>query len=174
MNATLALLDIGPLEFVLLAAAAVLLFGGDLPDVARKAARFVGRMRAMSSDLTQDLRRPPPEFRMPDELRRPPELDLPTDLGLSPQERSLSASPPISEASWRPKTSPPDPEAFPAPGSVETDASSGSAAHPAEPAPPSAHDAAEQPCSPAEPGADAPRPERREDQPPEASKPATP
>ena len=39
IEVVLAFLNIGPLELLLLGAAAVLLFGGDLPDVARKAAR---------------------------------------------------------------------------------------------------------------------------------------
>ncbi len=47
----LLLLDIGPMEFLVLAATAVMLFGGDLPDVMRRAGRLVSKLRGMAADL---------------------------------------------------------------------------------------------------------------------------
>lgn len=87
MVGMLALLNIGFPEMLLLAAAAVMLFGGDLPDVARKAARFVGKLRSLSQDLTRELNMPDDLTRPPPELRRPPELDL------SPEEREVLHGP---------------------------------------------------------------------------------
>ena len=48
---TLGLLNVGPFELLLLVAVAVMLFGGDLPDAARKAGRLVARLRATASEL---------------------------------------------------------------------------------------------------------------------------
>jgi len=88
----LAILNIGPLELLLLGAAAVLLFGGDLPDVARKAARLAGRLRGMTNDLTREFKE---NTDFEDKLRRPPQLDQP------PLEKKFSVS------DWRPVNSPP-------------------------------------------------------------------
>jgi Sec-independent protein translocase protein TatA len=54
----LALLDIGPIELLILVAAAVMLFGGDLPDMARRAGHVVGRLRASAAELTRDVEPP--------------------------------------------------------------------------------------------------------------------
>lgn len=124
----LALLDIGPFELLLMAAVAVMFFGGDLPDVARKAARMVARLRAMSTDLTQELQRPPEELRRPSELNfdvqdrellSPPRLldppgpkrsGTPTaETGGATEQVPQDHAPP----SWRPENQPPDPERFP-------------------------------------------------------------
>lgn len=43
--------NIGPFELLLLGAVSVMLFGGDLPDVARKAGVLVGKLRAVAADL---------------------------------------------------------------------------------------------------------------------------
>lgn len=51
---SLALFNIGPVELLIMAAAAVMLFGGDLPATARKAARTVGRLRALASELGRE------------------------------------------------------------------------------------------------------------------------
>lgn len=75
MPVFVAILNIGPFELILIAGAAVLLFGGDLPQAARQAARFVGKLRGMASELTRELT-PPPELDRPSKLARPPELDL--------------------------------------------------------------------------------------------------
>lgn len=64
MTPFLAFLNIGTFELLLVLVVAVVLFGGDLPDVARKAARVVGRMRAMANDIGRELNRPDLERRM--------------------------------------------------------------------------------------------------------------
>ena len=94
----LAILNIGPLELLLLGAAAVLLFGGDLPDVARKAARMAGRLRGMTNDLTREFKE---NTDFEDKLRRPPQLDQP------PIQKKFSVS------DWRPANSPPGSEDAP-------------------------------------------------------------
>lgn len=66
----LGLLDIGPVELLILAAAAIMLFGGDLPDMARRAGQFVGRLRASAQELTREAQPPPDITRLP-----PPEAD---------------------------------------------------------------------------------------------------
>jgi len=75
----LGLLDIGPWELLLVAIGAILLFGGDLPDVARRAGRALGRLRSMAGDLARsaDLppdvgHLPPDTARLPEEVRRLP------------------------------------------------------------------------------------------------------
>ncbi len=67
----LAIFNIGPLELMIMAAAAVMLFGGDLPVTARKAARTIGRLKALASELGR-------EFSGSDEL--PSRKDLNLDL----------------------------------------------------------------------------------------------
>ena len=67
----LAIFNIGPLELMIMAAAAVMLFGGDLPVTARKAARTIGRLKALASELGR-------EFSAADEL--PSRKDLQLDL----------------------------------------------------------------------------------------------
>jgi Sec-independent protein translocase protein TatA len=80
----LAILNIGPFELLLLSAAAVLLFGGDLPEVARKAAAMAGRLRAMTTNLTREMQSHG-DFK--NELRRPPELDLDArERGIFPED----------------------------------------------------------------------------------------
>ena len=59
---TVAILDIGMLELMLLGIASIMLFGGDLPDVARKAGRWLGRLRATADELKR-------QIDMPEELR---------------------------------------------------------------------------------------------------------
>ncbi|MFT7463130.1 MAG: Sec-independent protein translocase protein TatA [Pseudohongiellaceae bacterium] len=109
----LALLNIGPLELLLLGAAAVLLFGGDLPDVARKAARMAGRLRGMTNDFTREFHehddlkdslRPPPELRNP--LKDLKKLSLDTDADTDSEAKS--ANKPATTKSWRPEISPLD------------------------------------------------------------------
>lgn len=94
----LAILNIGPLELLLLGAAAVLLFGGDLPDVARKAARMAGRLRGMTNDLTREFKE---NTDFEDKLKRPRQLDMP------PIEKKFSVT------DWRPVSSPPDSDEAP-------------------------------------------------------------
>ncbi len=83
--APLALLNIGPFELVLMAAAAILLFGGDLPDVARKAARAMAKLRSLSSDLTRELQRS-------DDFRPPPDLQLGSSERMLPLPRNRPES----------------------------------------------------------------------------------
>lgn len=52
---SLAILGIGPLEWLVLLGGAVMLFGGDLPGKARKAAQFIGKWRAMVRDLSREM-----------------------------------------------------------------------------------------------------------------------
>ena len=47
----LALLNIGPIEILLVLGAAVLLFGGDLPETARKLGSFMARARTAANDI---------------------------------------------------------------------------------------------------------------------------
>jgi Sec-independent protein translocase protein TatA len=64
----LALLNIGPMELLIMAAAAVMLFGGDLPATARKAAQAVGRLRSLAADLGR-------EFSIDEHAARPARMD---------------------------------------------------------------------------------------------------
>ena len=71
----LALLDVGPVEMLVLAVAAIMLFGGDLPDIARRAGQIVGRLRSAATDLTRELDAPPDLYKLPDpddSIHRPP------------------------------------------------------------------------------------------------------
>lgn len=49
----LGVLNIGPIELLLVLGAAVLLFGGDLPDTARKLGRLMAKARSAANDLTR-------------------------------------------------------------------------------------------------------------------------
>ena len=92
----LGLLDVGPLEMLVLTAAAIMLFGGDLPDIARKAGRMIGRLRAAASDLTREVDPPADLLHLPDpdaEMHRPP-LPPTATLGAPPPPPSSAASPP--------------------------------------------------------------------------------
>ncbi|MGQ0552352.1 MAG: twin-arginine translocase TatA/TatE family subunit [Planctomycetota bacterium] len=52
---TLALLDVGPVELLIIALAAIMMFGGDLPDIARRAGRTVARWRAAANELARSV-----------------------------------------------------------------------------------------------------------------------
>jgi len=69
----LGLLDIGPWELLLVAVGAILLFGGDLPDVARRAGRSLGRLRSMAGDLARSADLPPDVGHLPPDTARLPE-----------------------------------------------------------------------------------------------------
>jgi Sec-independent protein translocase protein TatA len=79
---TLGLLDVGPLEMLVLTVAAIILFGGDLPDLARRAGQLVGRLRAAAHELTRQIEPPPDLTHLPDPdhtpHRAPPPLGAPT------------------------------------------------------------------------------------------------
>ena len=71
----LGLLDVGPIEMLLLAVAAIMLFGGDLPDLARRAGQIVGRLRAAAHELTSQIDPPADLLHLPepdDKMHRPP------------------------------------------------------------------------------------------------------
>jgi Sec-independent protein translocase protein TatA len=65
----LAILNIGPFELLLMAAAAIMLFGGDLPKAARQTARVVGRVRSLAAELGR-------EFSAPSEVPNPRNFQL--------------------------------------------------------------------------------------------------
>ena len=91
---TLLLLDVGPIEMLVLAVAAIMLFGGDLPDLARRAGQFVGRLRSAASELTREIDVPPDLHRLPepdDALHRPPP---PPPTSPPPQSKPPEQSPP--------------------------------------------------------------------------------
>lgn len=56
MISFLGLLNIGTPELIIVIVVAIMLFGGELPDVARKAARVMGKVRGMADDLTRELK----------------------------------------------------------------------------------------------------------------------
>jgi Sec-independent protein translocase protein TatA len=88
---TLGFLNIGPFELLIMAAAAVMLFGGDLPQTARKVARMVGRLRGMAADLGREFT---------DEMPKAPNLDMDLDLKrLARLENSRYTPQPLPEAS---------------------------------------------------------------------------
>lgn len=70
---SIAIFNIGPIELLIMAAAAVMLFGGDLPATARKAARTIGRLRALASELGR-------EFSAEDQLQLPKRSDFDIDV----------------------------------------------------------------------------------------------
>ncbi len=53
---TLAFLDVGAQEMVVILVIALLMFGGKLPDVARTVGRTVGEFKRSAQGLTRDLR----------------------------------------------------------------------------------------------------------------------
>jgi Sec-independent protein translocase protein TatA len=124
--AVLLLFDIGPLEFLILAAAAVMLFGGELPDVARKAGRMVRKLRTLASEAARNLETPDIGA-LPggDELRR--ELDLKGELDLK-SELDVKAAAGID---WHEVARLPDAEPVPpAAGRTEPDSPDAPAAAP--------------------------------------------
>jgi sec-independent protein translocase protein TatA len=72
----LGLLDIGPIELLLLAAAAVMLFGGELPDMARRAGKALGKLRATARELSRQIDLPPDVGQLPTEPWRRPARTL--------------------------------------------------------------------------------------------------
>ncbi len=102
--------DVGATELLVVAALAVMLYGGDLPDVARKAGSTVKRLRGVADDLKRQVTLPPEMqtgFRdVRAELRK-----LPEDLAqLRPEILGEPATEPP-----KPAIPPGAPEANPAP-----------------------------------------------------------
>lgn len=94
------LLDVGPMEMLVLGVAAIMLFGGDLPDIARRAGGIVGRLRAAAHELTKQIDPPPDLLHLPDpdaEARRaqqtPPQSLTPTTLA-PPAHPPATSTPP--------------------------------------------------------------------------------
>jgi Sec-independent protein translocase protein TatA len=67
----LLLFDIGAMELILVAILAIMLYGGDLPDVARKAGATVRRLRGVADDLKRQVTLPPD----PELQRLPADID---------------------------------------------------------------------------------------------------
>jgi len=81
----LALFNIGPMELLIMAAAAVMLFGGDLPATARKAAQTVGRLRSLAADLGR-------EFSVDEHATRPGRVNLKRLLNTEDDQKALAPS----------------------------------------------------------------------------------
>ncbi len=103
----LLLFDIGAMELILVAILAIMLYGGDLPDVARKAGATVRRLRGVADDLKRQVTLPTDP-----ELQR-----LPADI--DPRREHAPPKPPVVAAA----------PAIPA--SVDVPAPSGEGAGPA-------------------------------------------
>jgi sec-independent protein translocase protein TatA len=126
--------DVGATELLVVAALAVMLYGGDLPDVARKAGTTVKRLRGVADDLKRQVTLPPEmqtgfrEVRA--ELRKlPQDLDLRPDIAAEPEPRKPAseseapAEPPPVEHSEAapvdpPTGDPPPPPSAPPPGAA--------------------------------------------------------
>lgn len=65
--------EIGPLEILVVAAIALIVFGPEkLPEMARSAARWLGQLRRMASDVRAEF---DAELTVPDEDEAPPTDD---------------------------------------------------------------------------------------------------
>ena len=113
---SLAFLNIGPFELIIMAAAAVMLFGGDLPQTARKAARMVGRLRGLASELGREFTNEMPER---------PKLDVDLDL-----QRLARLDDARYEPAPRPANESPDPTGHPTADTAVDDALSSHHGHP--------------------------------------------
>ncbi|HEX5009975.1 MAG TPA: twin-arginine translocase TatA/TatE family subunit, partial [Planctomycetota bacterium] len=94
--------DVGATELLVVAVLAVMLYGGDLPDVARKAGTTVKRLRGVADDLKRQVTLPPEmqtgfrEVRA--ELRKlPQDLDLRSDIESEPEPPKPAAEKPANE-----------------------------------------------------------------------------
>ena len=90
--------DVGATELLVVAVLAVMLYGGDLPDVARKAGTTVKRLRGVADDLKRQVTLPPEMqtgFRdVRAELRKlPQDLDLRKEIAAEPEPKKLGESP---------------------------------------------------------------------------------
>jgi sec-independent protein translocase protein TatA len=91
--AFLLMFDIGATELLLVAALAVMLYGGELPDVARKAGSTMKRLRGVADDLKRQVQMPPEVAEIKDvksELKKiPAQLDIRRDISMLPPPPSL-------------------------------------------------------------------------------------
>ncbi len=114
----LLLFDVGATELILVAILAIMLYGGDLPDVARKAGATVRKLRGVADDLKRQVSVPTDP-----ELQR-----LPADI--DPRREAAAQAP-------KPATAPADAPARPAPSApAAQDPPPATAAPPAPGAPP--------------------------------------
>ena len=118
----LLLLDIGPWEFLVIAALAVMLFGGDLPDVMRRAGRFVAKLRGMAEEIGRSAS-------LPEDLAQLPR----DDASAAPRRAARPALPAPPDPADGPPATPATPAA-PSPTPLEPPAAArddapGSAAH---------------------------------------------
>ena len=109
----LLIFDVGATELLLVAVLAVMLYGGDLPDVARRAGGTMKRLRGVADDLKRQVTTVPPELEMKDvkaELRKiPHELGtLRRDISVLPPPPSAAPPPPAPSAD-EPASPPPAP-----------------------------------------------------------------
>ena len=100
---TLGLLDVGPMEMLVLGVAAIMLFGGDLPDIARRAGQMIGRIRAAANELTKQIDPPADLFHLPD-----PDLEARRALQTPPLAATPQPQAPASPSSFAvPSLAPP-------------------------------------------------------------------
>ncbi len=116
LPASLALFDIGPMEFMIVVAAAIMLFGGDLPDVARKAGRTVRKLRTLASETARNLQDPAGIGSLPGLAEFKQGLDMKDDLDLAKD----------ADIDWH------DVARLPAPGEASSTAPTAPAAPPAQ------------------------------------------
>jgi sec-independent protein translocase protein TatA len=90
--------DVGATELLVVAVLAVMLYGGDLPDVARKAGTTVKRLRGVADDLKRQVTLPPEmqtgirDVRA--ELRKlPQDLDLRKEIQAEPETKEPAPEP---------------------------------------------------------------------------------
>ena len=110
--------DVGATELLVVAVLAVMLYGGDLPDVARKAGTTVKRLRGVADDLKRQVTLPPEmqtgirDVRA--ELRKlPQDLDLRKEITAEPESKKPAPEPdaPAAPAEPQPGDKPAPPSA---------------------------------------------------------------
>ena len=93
----LLMFDIGATELLLVAALAVMLYGGELPDVARKAGSTMKRLRGVADDLKRQVQMPPEVAEIRDvkaELKKiPAQLDIRRDISKLPPPPTAPSEP---------------------------------------------------------------------------------
>src|SRR6187399_2687080 len=91
MTSVLLMFDIGAGEMMLVVLLAIMLYGGDLPDVARKAGAQVRKFRGVAEDLKRQVQAPPEAAEFKQILHEAdPRAEL-RGLDLRPELRKLDA-----------------------------------------------------------------------------------
>ena len=109
----LLLFDVGATELILVAILAIMLYGGDLPDVARKAGATVRKLRGVAEDLKRQVTVPTD----PELQRLPADIDPRRDPALAPPAPAASAppaeapAPEVAQLAPAPPVKPPPPAA---------------------------------------------------------------